>query len=178
MGNEMLRSLVVFGYGEVVHKMCVADLTPFSLHDKHSFFYVVWKVSESKSLVFPVFSQRVISRVSGAATCPSVVHTYLCCSRVRKNHRHHCTAFFKTGCHGHVCNHCLDIIPETEFLEKVDLEASHPVTYSQLRCWGWPQFTYASCLFRGRSMVGWAGIGLEVQGDWLWFWTSLLSSQT
>lgn len=35
MGNEML-SLVVFGYGEVVHKMYVADLTPFSLNEKHS----------------------------------------------------------------------------------------------------------------------------------------------
>lgn len=35
MGNEMLRSPLVFGYGEVVHKMCMADLTPFSLNEKH-----------------------------------------------------------------------------------------------------------------------------------------------
>lgn len=55
MGNKMLRSLVVFGYGEVVHKMSMAGLTPFSLNEKHSLFCVVWKVSESESLVFPVF---------------------------------------------------------------------------------------------------------------------------
>lgn len=139
---------------------------------------VMWKVSESESLVFPVFSQRVISRVFGAATCPSVVHTYLCCSSVRKSHGHHCTDYFKTECHGHACNHCLDIIPEPEFLDKVDLEDSHPVIYAHLRCWGWPQFTYAFCLFRGRSLVGWSGIELEVKGDWLCFWASLLSSQT
>lgn len=31
----MLRSLVVVGYGEVVHEMYMADLTPFSLNEKH-----------------------------------------------------------------------------------------------------------------------------------------------
>lgn len=35
MGNEMLRSLVVFGYGEAVHKICMAELRPFSLNEKH-----------------------------------------------------------------------------------------------------------------------------------------------
>lgn len=76
--------VVVFGYGEMVHKMCMADLVPFSLNEKH--LSVVWyRRCLRVSLAFPVFSQKVISRVFGAATCPSVAHAYLCCSRVRKN---------------------------------------------------------------------------------------------
>lgn len=95
---------------------------------------MVWKVSESMSLAFPVISQRAISRLFGAATRPSVVHTHLFCSRVRKNQGQHCTAHFKTGGHCHIGSHCINIILEKEFLDKVDTEASHPVIYAQLRC--------------------------------------------
>lgn len=35
MGNEMLRRVVVFAYGEVPHKMCMADLITFSLNENH-----------------------------------------------------------------------------------------------------------------------------------------------
>lgn len=83
MGNEMLRSLVVFGYGKGVDKMYVAVLMPFSLNEKH--LSGAWKVSESESLLLPVFFQRIISRHFGAATCTSVIHVHLCHMRVRKN---------------------------------------------------------------------------------------------
>lgn len=124
----------MFAYGEVLHRMRMADFITFSLNEKHLSVVQCGRCLRVSLLHFLFFSQRVISRVFGAATCPSVVHTKLCCSRVRKNQRQHCTAYFKTGCHGHIYNHCLNIIPEREFLDKVDIEASHSVIYAQQRC--------------------------------------------
>lgn len=118
MGNEMLRSLEVFGYGEVVHKMHMADLMPLSVNEKH--LSVVWCGRCLRvSLLYFLFFHR--KRLLAAATCPSVVHTHLRCSKVRKNQRQHCTAHFNTGWHGHVFSYCLNIILETEFLAKVDI---------------------------------------------------------
>lgn len=114
--------------------MYMAVLMPFSLNEKY--LSVLWhgrclKVSLVCYLLgFVFFLQRIISRHLGAAMSTSVVHILLCYIRVRKNRGQHCIAHFKRGCHCQVCTHCPNILPETGFVDNVDMETSHPVIYA------------------------------------------------
>lgn len=113
--------------------MYMAVLMPFSLNEKN--LSVLWhgrclKVSLFCFLLGLVFFfQRIISRHLGAAMCTSVVRILLCYTRVRKSWGQHCIAHFKRGFHCQVCTHCLNIL-ETGFVDKVDMETSHPVIYA------------------------------------------------
>lgn len=79
--------------------------------------------SEKKASLF-CYMQRTISRHFGAALYIYVLHIHLRYMRVRKKCGQHCTAQFKRGCHCQVCTHWLNILLETGFGDKVDMEIS------------------------------------------------------